>query len=107
MIALRHRACTAAACLLLAAAGQSAAAQPARTVQVARPAPVVDAPRGDGYVLATVPADTVLEVVGQIGNWVQVNAPAEGNTRWRRGWIHASYLVGANVKAPSVDEESE
>src|SRR5439155_12533220 len=63
-------------------------------VRVISPAPVLENPRGDSFVVGTVDAGVVLEVFEQRGLWFLVGAPAtvSGPSSWTRAWILARYL---------------
>jgi hypothetical protein len=60
-----------------------AAAQPATTIGEA---PLRSAPLGDAGVVATLPANSTVEIVGRQGGWYQVKAAAQS------GWLRLSSL---------------
>jgi hypothetical protein len=79
-----------------------ASAQADTQVRVTRIAPVVETPRGDGFVLGTVQPGTILEVLDQSGMWLLVSAPAgTPSIKWTRGWILASALERTDARPPT------
>lgn len=74
-----------------------ATAQTRTSAVVAGPTAVLDAPRGDGFVLGQLPIGTMVEVVDTWGDWCLV-IPAAGATppSWQRGWVPAQALLRPN-----------
>ena len=73
------------------------------TIEVTSIAVINENARGDSFVLGTVAAGTVLEVVNVQGSWYLVQAP-DGVEEWRRGWLHQRYL---EVRTMTSDPEEE
>jgi len=78
-----------------------AAAQDVKTVKVERGTVVLEQARGDSFVLGSVRAGEVLEVLDRQGSWYLVTPPAAqvGKVPWTRGWIHASALDAVSQAA--------
>jgi hypothetical protein len=79
-------------CLACAVSVTAASAQVPTTVRVTAHTVVMDSPRGDGHVLGTIEAGTVLKVVRAGESWFEVDAPETLQAPWQRGWIHSQYL---------------
>lgn len=92
----------AAAVLLAMCCASPARAQSAAgpTVRVLRHTTVLENPRGDSFVLGTVDAGEVLEVLDRQGTWYHVIAPAR--MARPRGWIQAAsvQLIGTLPTPP-------
>jgi len=90
-VRLRMTLSTASVLLIALLVSATAAAQTPTRVRVTRIAPVMERPRGDSFVLGSVPAGTILEVLDQSGRWLLVSAPAgTPDIKWERGWILGS-----------------
>lgn len=76
----------------------SATAQTGASLRVTRVAVVMEGPRGDSVVVASVDPGTTLEILEQHGSWYRVSAPAmkPGQLSWQHGWIHAGSTQLAN-----------
>jgi hypothetical protein len=75
--------------LLFAAPGL---AQEVATARLIRTSVILDQPRGDGFVVITVPPGVVVEVLGQQGQWYQVRLLAEFNATRPSGWVHRDVI---------------
>ena len=74
---------------LALAVASIALAQDAATVRVTSTSVVVEQPRGDAEVVATLAPGLVLEVLEQRDEWYLVQEHTDRNFRaWRTGWIH-------------------
>lgn len=76
----------------------SAAAQTAVSVQTLRPASIMEAPRGDSVVVASVPLGAVLPVVEERVDWYLVELPTGLGAG--RGWISRQFIEVVQ-RAPS------
>lgn len=78
--------------------------QIATEVRVISIAPVLETPRGDGFVLATVEPGTRLEVLEQDGLWFLVRTPSDA-TDWREGWVRDRYVEVITARDLPEDEQ--
>lgn len=87
--------------VLAATVSAPAFAQTEGTVRMVRNAVILEAPRGDSPVLGTIPAGSVLEVLGQEGNWFAVLLPPDMSTARRSGWVNAQLVepLGGEAQA--------
>jgi len=81
---------TVAAILSFVVMSAAAAAQTTPRLRVVVRTPIVDAPRGDGFVLGVVDAGSELEVYGRRGRWLEVRTPT--TFPQGRGWIESSAI---------------
>lgn len=76
-----------------------------RSVRVERATPVLERPRGDSFVLGSLEAGEVVQVLEQQGGWYLITPPADrvAGSTWQRGWIRAEVLNPADrpTLAPS------
>ena len=70
----------------------TATAQAGGTIRVTQNTQVMETPRGDSFVLGTVPVGAVFDVLEAASGWYRVAAPTQDPAafKWRRGWIRAS-----------------
>lgn len=76
----------------------------ATEVRVISIAPVLETPRGDGFVLDTVNPGTRLEVLDQDGLWYLVRTPTDSND-WREGWVRNRYVEVIGTRELPPDEQ--
>ena len=70
----------------------AAAAEQETTLRVVRTAVIVNEPRGDADVVATVSSGEVLELLDQRGSWYLVRPPEGTTAEWRTGWINQAQV---------------
>ncbi len=70
----------------------AAVAQQAPTVRVVQTSVIVNEPRGDADVVATVTPGAVLELLDERGSWYLVRPPDATPSDWRTGWINRSMV---------------
>lgn len=75
-----------------------AQAQTTPTVRLTRRAVIMDQPRVDGFVIATLDPGETLEVVTLAGNWYQIATPSRISVR--RAWIQASAVEWVTARPP-------
>lgn len=87
--------------LLVLTATSMAFAQNPPTIRVTSSSVVVEQPRGDALVLATVAPGMVLEVLDQRGEWYLVRPRDPGTALdWRTGWINQGQVEFLSERFP-------
>ena len=76
----------------------------ATELRVTSTAPVLETPRGDGFVLDTVDPGTRLEVLEQNRLWYLVRTPDNSNT-WREGWVRDRYVEVIGTREIPPEEQ--
>ena len=86
----------------------TANAQTGVRVRVIDPAAtIMEQPRGDSFVLGSLAAGTVLQVVEQAGSWYLVApTPDTPGVPWKRGWIQATAIEFLDPRPTSRSERT-